>query len=65
MKVLVAVAVCTLLNATAGSAAVITHVVSMSGPNESPPTTSPGTGSGVVTIDDVTNLLTVNFNLTG
>jgi len=65
MKVLIAVAVCVLLNATASSAAVITYIVSLSGPNESPPTTSTGTGSGTVTIDDVTNMLTVNFSFTG
>ena len=40
-------------------AAPITFTAVLSGPNEAPPTDSPGTGFAIVTIDDVTDLMRV------
>jgi hypothetical protein len=48
--------------ARVGSAAPIAFTTTLSGPAESPPNTSPGTGTGVVTIDPVLHSLFVSFN---
>ena len=45
-----------------GSAAPIAFTTTLSGPAESPPNASPGTGTGVVTIDPVLHTLFVSFN---
>ncbi len=54
-----------LLFATLASADAITYTASLSGPNESPANTSPGTGFAVVTYNPTTHLLTVNFSFSG
>lgn len=51
-----------LVFATAVSAAPIHYATHLSGPAESPPNSSPGTGSAKVTYDPATHLLTVEFN---
>jgi hypothetical protein len=65
MKALIVAATCLLLCAAASPAAVITYVANLNGASEVPSTPSLGTGSAVVTIDVVTNLLTVSVNFTG
>jgi hypothetical protein len=40
-------------------------VTSLSGPNESPPNASTGTGSAVVTLDSIANTMRVQVNFTG
>ena len=59
--VLIAAAV----QAPVAQAAVITFATSLSGPNESPPNASPGTGNAVVTINDVANTMAVRVDFTG
>jgi hypothetical protein len=46
-------------------AAPIFYVATLNGPNEDPPTTSPGTGFAEVDFDPVTNLLHVNVTFSG
>lgn len=53
------------LTVAASLAAPITYVVTLNGPNESPANASLGIGNGVVTIDSISNLLTVNVNFSG
>jgi hypothetical protein len=53
---------------SASYASTITYVTSLSGPNESPPNTSLGTGTAIVTLDTVANTLRVQVqfqNLSG
>jgi len=47
------------------SAAIINLTASIDGNQEAPPTGSPGTGTGIVTLDDVTNLLNWNITYSG
>ena len=54
-----------LLLATLASADTITYTATLSGPNESPPNASPGTGFAVVTYNPTTHLLTVNVSFSG
>jgi hypothetical protein len=61
----IVLAVALLAAPRASHAAVMTFVASLSGPNESPPTTSPGTGFSTVVIDTVANTLHVNVSFTG
>jgi hypothetical protein len=51
--------------ASAASADVIIYNVTMSGPAESPPNTSPGTGSGIITIDTTAITMRVQANFSG
>jgi len=51
--------------ATAAQAAVIVYTATLSGPNESPPNASPGTGSATVTIDTTANTMRVQANFSG
>jgi hypothetical protein len=46
-------------------AAIISYTASLSGAAESPPNASPGTGSVLVTIDDVLNTMRVQADFTG
>ena len=65
MKALIAVVSCVLLGAAASPAAVITYFTNLSGAAEVPPTGSLGTGSAIVTVDPVSNLLTVSLTFSG
>lgn len=51
--------------ATPAQATTITYGAFLSGPNESPPNASPGTGFGLVTIDDVLNTMTIDIVFSG
>ena len=64
MKILplVTVFACSLLPA---SATVFQYEAFLSGPNESPPNTSPGTGLALVNFDNVANTLTVDVTFSG
>ena len=53
------------LTSLSASAAVITWQATLSGGQEIPPTSSTATGSGTVTFDDATNVLSVNLNWAG
>ncbi|MGD9616285.1 MAG: CHRD domain-containing protein [Alphaproteobacteria bacterium] len=53
------------MQAPVTQAAVITFTTSLSGPNEEPPNASPGSGSAVVTIDDVAETMRIQFDFTG
>lgn len=46
-------------------AALLTFTTTLSGPNESPPNASPGTGTATVTINDVTNHMLVQVDFSG
>lgn len=50
---------------SSAQAAVVTYTVNLSGPNESPPNASPGTGSGIVEVDAVAHTLRVSFTFAG
>ncbi len=64
-------AVLTLLTALAlvatpaGHTAVISFHLDLSGANEVPPNASPGSGSVVVTVDDVGNIINIDANFSG
>lgn len=51
----------------AGSAAatITVYTAALSGPNEAPPNSSPGTGTAIVTIDDVLNTMRVQATFSG
>lgn len=51
--------------ASAASATITVYTASLSGPNEAPPNTSPGTGTTFVTIDDVLNTMRVQVTFSG
>jgi hypothetical protein len=51
--------------APVAKATVITYTATLSGLNESPPNGSPGTGSALVTIDDVADTLSVHVGFSG
>jgi hypothetical protein len=65
MKILCTLIAAVFMLAPASRAATITYIVSLSGPNESPVNTSPGTGNALVIIDTVANTLEVNVQFTG
>lgn len=50
------------LSGAAANATILVYGAQLSGPNESPPNASPGTGTAVVTIDDVLNTMRVQVN---
>ena len=54
-----------LLTGSSMYASVITYVVTMNGPSESPANASPGTGGAVITIDNVANTLSLNMFFSG
>jgi hypothetical protein len=62
---LVALAVALLAVSQASQAAFIVYVATLNGPNESPPTSSPGTGSAEVDIDTVANTMRVRVSFSG
>src|SRR5215471_14531998 len=62
MKTLIALVGCMLLAGMAGNAAVIVYDVNLSGPNESPPNASPGTGFAMITLDTVANTMRVQVS---
>ncbi|MFL5296557.1 MAG: CHRD domain-containing protein [Phenylobacterium sp.] len=51
--------------ASGANAALLVYSVALSGPNESPPNSSLGTGIGFVDIDTVANTMQVGFNFSG
>lgn len=53
---------CSLISARA---TIVQYVVSLSGPNESPPNASPGIGSGTVNYDDVLHTLALSLSFAG
>jgi hypothetical protein len=65
MKALHLLLTFTLVLAPAARAATITYVASLSGPNESPANASPGTGSAVVIINTITNMMEVTVQFQG
>lgn len=65
-RALVAVmAAAALFTATAVHAAPINYVTTLSGPNESPPNASPGTGNATLIVDTVTHQWTMHVDFTG
>lgn len=54
-----------LLVASTAQATITIYTANLSGPNESPPNVSPGTGNAVVTIDDVLNTMHVQVSFSG
>lgn len=54
-----------LVGVPAAHAAVTTYVATLSGPNESPPNASPGTGFGTVDVDPVAHTMRVQANFSG
>ena len=61
-----AIAIATVLFcASAAQAAITIYAATLSGPSESPPNASPGTGSGTVTIDTVANTMLVSASFSG
>ena len=54
-----------MLCAVPAQANTITYQAILSGPAESPPNASPGTGLGIITIDDVANTMRVQINVRG
>lgn len=57
----------TLITSFAGfaQASVITYTAALSGPNESPPNASPGTGAATVSIDSFLNTMTLHITFSG
>lgn len=53
------------LLAGAAQATITVYTANLSGPNESPPNVSPGTGNAIVTIDDVLNTMRVQVSFFG
>lgn len=53
------------LAASPAAAAVLVYTASLTGGHEVPPAASPGTGSAVVTIDDVADTMRVQVNFSG
>src|SRR5258707_13958451 len=51
--------------ATQASAAILIYDATLSGPAESPPNASPGTGFAEVTINDVTDMMRVQVTFSG
>lgn len=54
-----------LLFACTGIGAPIVYVATLTGPNESPPNASPGTGNAIVTFDNVANTMQVQVSFSG
>lgn len=54
-----------LLTGSSMYASVLTYVVTLNGPSESPSNASPGTGFAIVTIDDIFNTLRVQLTFAG
>lgn len=55
----------TLICASAAQAAITIYTATLSGPNESPPNASPGTGTATVTVDTTANTMRVQVNFSG
>jgi hypothetical protein len=55
----------TLICASAAQAATTIYTATLTGPNESPPNASPGTGTATVTVDTVANTMLVSVNFSG
>src|SRR5689334_9294861 len=51
--------------AFAPAASAVTYTASLSGPAENPPNASPGTGSGIVTLDTTTHTMRVQVSFSG
>src|SRR5205814_4888726 len=51
--------------ASAAPAAITIYGATLTGPNESPPNASPGTGTATVTIDTIANTMTVYVTFSG
>lgn len=51
--------------ASLAGAAPVQYVVTLTGPNESPPNASPGTGTATVDIDAVAHTMAINLNFSG
>jgi CHRD domain len=54
-----------MLSISSSHATTITYTANLTGPGESPPNTSPGTGVATVTTDDVLNTLFVDVSFSG
>jgi hypothetical protein len=59
------VAAVALFAATAANAAPINYATSLSGPNESPPNASPGTGTATLIVDTATHIWTMHVAFSG
>ena len=53
------------LTASAAQGAIVQYAATLSGPSESPPNSSPATGSATFDFDTVTHLLTISVNFSG
>ena len=62
---LVGVIVLVAISFGAAKADTLAFTTTLTGPQEVPPTASPGVGNALITIDTVTNLMTVNVAFTG
>ena len=63
--VFVSLVVLTLAGASVSKASPLTFVTFLTGPSESPPNASPGTGVGMVIIDPTTHMMTVSVTFSG
>jgi hypothetical protein len=54
-----------LATAAPAAAAIFVYTATLSGVNERPRVATPGAGSGLVTVDDVTNMMRVQINFSG
>lgn len=62
---LIGLVVAVLMLSVVAKADQLVFTTTLTGPQEVPPTASPGIGSALVTVDTVTNLLTVNVSFAG
>ena len=53
------------ITAASSDASIVTFLFNLSGANEAPPNSSPGTGSGFVSFDDVANTMLVSASFSG
>src|SRR3954467_14605287 len=65
MKTFLSTTAALLLLGVAAHAATITFIANLNGPSESPANSSPGTGFGTVTVDDVANTMLVSVQFSG
>ncbi len=62
---LIGIVVAVLMLSVVAKADQLVFTATLTGPQEVPPTVSPGIGSALVTVDTVTNLLTINVSFAG
>ena len=65
MKILSVSLFAAMLLASPANSATITYTVALSGPAESPPNASPGTGTGSVIFDTIAHTMTLDLSFSG